>query len=86
MQVSAMIAIAGLGQPRGGLSARLFRCAAPLNFSPVALVIIAAQIEGWAKKALEFFNSGPPALLNNPRCHRRGVSFFHQTCIGGSYG
>lgn len=31
------------------------------------------QIRGWGVKALEFINSGPPALLNNPRCSRRVV-------------
>lgn len=31
------------------------------------------QIKGWAVKALEFINSGPPALLNNPCCSRRVV-------------
>jgi hypothetical protein len=32
-----------------------------------------AQIKGWAVKAHEFINSGPPALLNNPCCCRRVV-------------
>jgi len=31
------------------------------------------QTRGWGVKALEFINSGPPALLNNPRCSRRVV-------------
>lgn len=30
-----------------------------------------SQLQGWARKALEFINSGPPALLNNPCCSRR---------------
>lgn len=42
------------------------------------------QIKGWARKALEFIDSGPPALLNNPCCCRRVVLFFPQTCNGGS--
>jgi hypothetical protein len=29
------------------------------------------QMRGWARKAPEFINSGPPALLNNPCCSRR---------------
>ncbi len=33
------------------------------------------QIKGWALKALEFFDSGPPALLNNPFRSRRVVCF-----------
>lgn len=32
-------------------------------------------IKGWAMKAFEFINSGPPALLNNPCCCRRVVCF-----------
>jgi hypothetical protein len=31
------------------------------------------QTKGWAEKAPEFINSGPPALLNNPCCSRRVV-------------
>lgn len=42
------------------------------------------QIKGWARKALEFIDSGPPALLNNPCCCRRVVLFFPQTSNGGS--
>lgn len=29
------------------------------------------QMRGWTRKAPEFINSGPPALLNNPCCSRR---------------
>lgn len=32
-----------------------------------------SQTKGWAVKAFEFLNSGPPALLNNPPCSRRIV-------------
>jgi hypothetical protein len=32
------------------------------------------QIQGWAMKAFEFNDSGPPVLLNNPCCCRRVVS------------
>lgn len=32
-----------------------------------------SQIEGWPVKAHEFINSGPPVLLNNPRCSWRVV-------------
>lgn len=32
-------------------------------------------MKGWAMKAFEFINSGPPALLNNPCCCRRVVCF-----------
>lgn len=32
-----------------------------------------SQTLGWAMKAYEFIDSGPPALLNNPRCCRRVV-------------
>lgn len=35
----------------------------------------AAISKGWTVKVLEFINSGPPALLNNPCCCRRVVSF-----------
>jgi hypothetical protein len=31
------------------------------------------QIKGWAMKAHEFIDSGPPVLLNNPCCCRRVV-------------
>lgn len=34
-----------------------------------------SKIKGWTMKASEFINSGPPALLNNPCCCRRVVSF-----------
>jgi len=33
------------------------------------------QNKGWPGKALEFINSGPPALLNNPPCSKRVVYF-----------
>lgn len=42
----------------------------PLTRSPILL-----QIKGWPVKALEFINSGPPALLNNPCCSKRVVCF-----------
>lgn len=32
------------------------------------------QTQGWAMKAFEFNDSGPPVLLNNPCCCRRVVS------------
>jgi hypothetical protein len=32
-----------------------------------------SQIQGWAMKAHEFIDSGPPVLLNNPCCCRRVV-------------
>jgi hypothetical protein len=32
-----------------------------------------SQTQGWAMKAHEFIDSGPPALLNNPCCCRRVV-------------
>ncbi len=41
-----------------------------LTCSPIPL-----QTKGWLGKALEFINSGPPALLNNPCCSRRVVNF-----------
>lgn len=41
-----------------------------LTCSPILL-----QTKGWPGKALEFINSGPPALLNNPCCSRRVVNF-----------
>jgi len=31
------------------------------------------QTQGWASKAYEFNDSGPPVLLNNPCCCRRVV-------------
>ena len=33
------------------------------------------QTKGWLGKALEFINSGPPALLNNPLRSKRVVIF-----------
>lgn len=42
------------------------------------------KLKGWAMKAFEFIDSGPPALLNNPCCCRRVVLFFPQTRNGGS--
>lgn len=42
----------------------------PLTRSPIL-----PQIKGWPVKALEFINSGPPALLNNPCCSKRVVCF-----------
>ncbi len=41
-----------------------------LTCSPISL-----QTKGWLGKALEFIDSGPPALLNNPCCSRRVVNF-----------
>lgn len=32
-----------------------------------------SQTQGWAMKAHEFIDSGPPVLLNNPCCCRRVV-------------
>ena len=51
---------------------------------PFASFAAPPKHKGWARKALEFIDSGPPALLNNPCCCRRVVLFFHQTCNGGS--
>jgi len=42
------------------------------NLSPSPILL---QTKGWLGKALEFINSGPPALLNNPCCSRRVVKF-----------
>jgi len=36
---------------------------------------ISSQTKGWLGKALEFINSGPPALLNNPPRSMRVVYF-----------
>jgi hypothetical protein len=45
------------------------------------------QTKGWAMKALEFCNSGPPALLNNPCCSRRVVCFpFHKHALEVHHG
>jgi len=41
-----------------------------LTRSPIQI-----QNKGWPGKALEFINSGPPALLNNPLCSKRVVYF-----------
>lgn len=41
--------------------------------TPVFCFHLPFQTKGWAEKALEFINSGPPALLNNPCCSRRVV-------------
>lgn len=55
--------------------------------SPFAASCQPAQIKGWAMKALEFSNSGPPALLNNPRCSRRVVCFpFHKHALEVHHG
>ncbi|MFN4148036.1 MAG: hypothetical protein ACK4E4_00625 [Rhodocyclaceae bacterium] len=45
------------------------RIASPRRFSPIL-----SETKGWAGKALEFINSGPPALLNNPRRSIRRVA------------
>lgn len=42
----------------------------PLLCSPIP-----SQTKGWLGKALEFINSGPPALLNNPLRSMRVVYF-----------
>ncbi|WP_126443927.1 hypothetical protein [Sulfuricystis multivorans] len=43
--------------------------ASPSHVSPIP-----SETKGWTGKALEFINSGPPALLNNSRrSHRRVV-------------
>ncbi len=47
----------------------------PLANPPSMLSSIRPQIKGWPGKALEFINSGPPALLNNPCCSKRVVCF-----------
>ncbi len=55
----------------------------PLNntntFHPVNPILkvfpVLLQTKGWLGKALEFINSGPPALLNNPPCSMRVVYF-----------
>ncbi|MHB8803445.1 MAG: hypothetical protein ACYC5U_11970, partial [Rhodocyclaceae bacterium] len=46
------------------------------------------QTQGWAMKAHEFVDSGPPALLNNPCCCRRvvGCSFLKLCVTEVQYG
>jgi|GEM_PF-3238992 len=45
------------------------------------------QTQGWAMKAHEFIDSGPPALLNNPCCCRRVVCcFFLKRVMEVQYG
>ena len=58
-------------------SARAFSCAAPfmLANSPSSRFAVVTQIKGWAVKALEFIDSGPPALLNNPPRSMKRVLF-----------
>lgn len=56
----------------------------PLHISATSCFHASPKRKGWAMKALEFIDSGPPALLNNPHCCRRVVLFFPQTCNGGS--
>lgn len=46
-----------------------------LKNPPLTRFPILPQIKGWPVKALEFINSGPPALLNNPCCSKRVVYF-----------
>lgn len=46
--------------------------AAPIS-SQFRRILSLSQAKGWAVKAHEFINSGPPALLNNPCCCRRVV-------------
>lgn len=48
--------------------------AASLPAIPVSFFLLSghhSQMRGWAWKAPEFINSGPPALLNNPCCSWR---------------
>jgi hypothetical protein len=47
----------------------------PLAKPSITCSPILFQIKGWPGKALEFINSGPPALLNNPRRSKRVVYF-----------
>lgn len=58
-------------------SARAFFCAAPfmLANSLSSRFAVSTQTKGWAVKALEFFDSGPPALLNNPPRSMKRVLF-----------
>jgi hypothetical protein len=58
---------------RPNSSALLLSAAAESQVSPNFGFQLPSQTKGWVGKALEFINSGPPALLNNPCCSRRVV-------------
>lgn len=45
----------------------------PTDLPPFKFSARLPQTQGWAMKAHEFIDSGPPALLNNPCCCRRVV-------------
>jgi len=47
---------------------------------------LSSQTRGWAVKAYEFIKSGPPALLNNPRCSRRVLVFNSTYAMEVHYG
>ena len=58
-----------------------------LRASPFFRFPLSAQTRGWAMKACEFINSGPPALLNNPQCCMRVVGIsFHTYAMEVDYG
>lgn len=95
MQADAMRVIAGKMKSVNGLDVAVSairitssfdRHRQPFSFfcSPTSRFPAYHKLEGWAMKAPEFIDSGPPVLLNNPRCCRRVVMFFPQTCNGGS--
>lgn len=95
MQADAMRVIAGKMESVTGLdlavsapriASSLVRYGRTFSFcsSPTSRFPASRKPKGWAVKALEFIDSGPPVLLNNPRCCRRVVMFFPQTCNGGS--
>lgn len=83
MQVNAMDIIAcgnksthGITAAFSGIHPAITAAATPF-FAPISSwfrrILSLAQTKGWAVKAHEFINSGPPALLNNPCCCRRVV-------------
>lgn len=87
MQVGAKQQIAGMsgrdtGHERASATAKPTAHAALAAIATLPLAVPASffslsglhsKMQGWARKAPEFINSGPPALLNNPCCSRRIV-------------
>jgi hypothetical protein len=87
MQAGAQQQIAGMsghgaGRERTAATAKpaahaAFAASVALSADTPALFLLPSgqplQMRGWARKAPEFINSGPPALLNNP-CRSRRIT------------
>jgi hypothetical protein len=80
MQVSATRFAADIDEPK-------LAFVPATSFAASCRPVETPQTKGWAMKAHEFSNTGPPALLNNPQCSRRVVCFpFHKHALEVHYG